>query len=89
VAAGGSHSLLLCNNGSVFACGSSAFGQLGLNDTIPRWTPTLIPSLPPIQEVSAGISHNLALSVDGNVYSFGLNEVAFDLNLLLVWAIGT
>jgi alpha-tubulin suppressor-like RCC1 family protein len=35
----------------------------------------LIPSLNNIQQVSAGCDHSLVLNNNGNVYSFGNNDV--------------
>jgi alpha-tubulin suppressor-like RCC1 family protein len=42
VAAGGSHALVLLDNGAVYAWGANASGQLGLGDQVTRTTPTQV-----------------------------------------------
>jgi alpha-tubulin suppressor-like RCC1 family protein len=50
-------------------------GQLGLGDEIYRNIPTLISSLNNIFRISTGFSHSMVLNNNGQVYSFGDNEV--------------
>ena len=40
VSAGGAHTLATKPDGSLWAWGYNAYGQLGLGDTTDRWTPT-------------------------------------------------
>lgn len=84
IAAGGSHSLFLVNDGinpataTVWACGNNAAGQLGLGDLINRShgvKQVVFPAVAtsyPIQ-VAAGLDHSLALMKDGKVWEWGLN----------------
>eukprot|EP01114_Cavostelium_apophysatum_P023730 TRINITY_DN9039_c0_g1_i1.p1 TRINITY_DN9039_c0_g1~~TRINITY_DN9039_c0_g1_i1.p1 ORF type:complete len:305 (+),score=-0.43 TRINITY_DN9039_c0_g1_i1:49-915(+) len=76
VAAGYSHSLFLSDNGEVFVCGKGGDGQIGLGDYEDRRWPVAVESLKgrPIVDVAAGESHSVALSVSGNVYSWGGNK---------------
>lgn len=63
--------------GSVFVFGSGDCCQLGLGeDILSRKKPTEIPFFADknIVEISAGGLHNLALSLDGSVYSWGCND---------------
>jgi hypothetical protein len=80
VSAGESTSLLLTKNGEIYAFGDNTYGKLGLaiGDCKSQTVPTLIPmeyfNNSPIVQVSAGAYHSLALSIDGNVYSFGCGD---------------
>jgi alpha-tubulin suppressor-like RCC1 family protein len=76
VAAGGNRSFVLLQNGDVYSCGmSDSFGSLGLGDTVDRWTPTKITTLPgPATAVAAGTYHSLVLLENGDVYAFGWNR---------------
>jgi alpha-tubulin suppressor-like RCC1 family protein len=78
ISAGGYYSLLLNKNGEIYSFGTSVFGQLGLENYQSQNTPTLIPmnyfNNSPIVQISAGAYHSLALSIDGNVYSFGCGK---------------
>ncbi len=76
VSAGAQHSLILCDDGSVYSFGYNSFGQLGLNHTIGQSTPQLIPipaEARPCQ-ISAGFHYSLILCDDGSVYGFGYND---------------
>lgn len=77
VSAGGCHSMVLSENGSLYSFGDGRSGQLGC---IPRRiyllsSPTPIDSLTAnkvvIQSVSCGQSHTIAVSTSGNVYCWG------------------
>ena len=67
------HTLFLDSSGYVYACGSSEGGRLGLGyeDTVK--VPTLIPNLKNVVKVSCSRDHSLALTSDGEVYSWGTN----------------
>ncbi len=70
VSAGGNHSLMLLENGDVYAFGKNDKGQLGLGKiSKPIPTPTRI-NLDNVEAISAGYSHSLLLK-EGHVYSFG------------------
>ncbi len=79
IAAGGSHSLALRADGTVFAFGDNEAGQLGTttNNNVPNTanpTPTLVPGLSNVTDIAAGFAHSLAVREDGTVWAFGLNE---------------
>lgn len=69
------HSLAIRDDGSVFAWGHNAFGQLGLGDTVARLEPTQIPGLANVVQVRVGQQHSAALTADGVVYTWGANTV--------------
>jgi len=65
------HTLVLLANGTVMVMGDNGHGQLGLGDTTDRLVPTPLPGAGNIAALSASGTHSLALSSDGNVYSWG------------------
>jgi hypothetical protein len=78
VAAGSSHSLALCSDGTLAAWGLSTSGQLGNNSTTNRSTPVLVTQSgvlagKTVVSVAAGNSHSLALCADGTLAAWGLN----------------
>ena len=62
IAAGGNHSLYLSTEGTVYAWGSNKYGQLGDGSQISRGLPTLVEGLSSVIAISAGYSHNMALT---------------------------
>jgi alpha-tubulin suppressor-like RCC1 family protein len=82
VAAGETHSLALCSDGTVAAWGFNSFGQLGDNSTTDRHTPVAVNidnglSALPVKSVvaiAAGRFHSLALCSDGTVIAWGYND---------------
>lgn len=87
VAAGGSHSLALCSDGTVAAWGGNDKGQLGNNSTtnsaVPVAVSTLgVPASNPsaladkkVCSVAAGNAHSMALTSEGKVVTWGSNEL--------------
>ena len=78
VAAGESHSLALCSDGSLAAWGSNDSGQLGDNSMTNRTLPVLVDASAgsalhgkSVVAISAGSGHNLALCTDGSVAAWG------------------
>ncbi len=71
IAAGYSHSLYLGSDGSLWAWGSNAFGQLGDGTTTDRATPTQV--LTGVAAITAGYYHTLALKTDGSLWAWGYN----------------
>ncbi|MBN8458912.1 MAG: choice-of-anchor D domain-containing protein [Verrucomicrobia bacterium] len=81
VAAGGSHSLALCSDGTVVAWGSNSAGQIGDSSLVDRIAPVAVNMTPGVSALSgktvvavtAGGSHNLALCADGTLAAWGSN----------------
>ncbi|CAK0786715.1 hypothetical protein CVIRNUC_009929 [Coccomyxa viridis] len=73
VAAGGSHTLAICETGELWACGRGRHGQLGFGSFEDVTTMRPIASLRGVRIVAAaaGEKHSLALATHGAVYSWG------------------
>jgi alpha-tubulin suppressor-like RCC1 family protein len=82
IAAGGSHSLALCSDGTLAAWGSNAYGQLGDNTTTARQVPVAVNTASGVSAlfgktvvaIAAGYYHSLALCSDGTVVAWGNNS---------------
>lgn len=71
---GGGNSILLIQNGRVFAWGENATGQLGLGDNSDRAAPVQVPGLDDVVQVAVGASgFSLALRSDGSILAWGAN----------------
>lgn len=73
VAAGNQHTLVVNNDGTVWAWGVNGSGQLGDGTTTTRKTPIQVSGLSGVIAVSAGLNHSLALKADGTVWAWGGN----------------
>jgi alpha-tubulin suppressor-like RCC1 family protein len=76
IAAGGTHKLALAPDGAVWAWGNNYAGQLGNGNTTDSDTPVQVIGLPvgdPVQHISGGIYHSLAVTQSGKVYAWGGN----------------
>ena len=73
VSAGGEHSLALTADGSVWSWGAGSHGQLGHGDTQGQWQPKKVETLAGQSNiaVSAGGDHNIALTADGAIFTWG------------------
>ncbi|MFZ1361236.1 MAG: fibronectin type III domain-containing protein [Candidatus Saccharimonadales bacterium] len=79
IAAGGSHSLALLSDGTVWAWGSNANGQLGIGTITPQETPMQVlnsagdNTFSDAISIAAGANFSLALKSDGTVWAWGSN----------------
>ncbi|KAL8715025.1 MAG: hypothetical protein Q9220_000982 [cf. Caloplaca sp. 1 TL-2023] len=77
LSAGDSHTLALTDDGRVFGWGTfrSNEGILGFNkDSFVQSTPTLLPGLSKIVDITSGSNHALALNNKGVVYTWGSGQ---------------
>ena len=75
IAAGGSHTLALKNDGTVWAWGSNTQGQIGTNSIAYYITaPVQVTGLPEITAIAAGGYVSFALTASGTIYSWGYNN---------------
>ena len=79
VAAGQSHSLALCSDGTVAAWGDNSSGQLGNNSTTQSSVPVLVTqtgvlATKAVVSVAAGYTHSIAVCSDGTVAAWGDNS---------------
>ncbi len=72
ISAGGTHSLALRNDGTVWAWGANWSGQVGAGPTSVT-SPVQVPSLSGILAVGAGYDFSVALRNDGTVWTWGEN----------------
>lgn len=72
VAAGRYHSFGLQSNGTLWAWGNNAFGQLGIGPGN-SYTPTQIGTDNNWKTAAAGITYGIALKTDGSMWSWGSN----------------
>ncbi len=74
IAGGGSHSLALKGDGTVWAWGYNAFGQLGNGTNADSNTPVEVSGLSGVTAIAAGAEHSLALKSDGTVWAWGRGQ---------------
>jgi len=74
ISAGHSHSIVLDCNGDMWSFGRCLYGELGLGQIGPKWSPCKIERVGEIVQVSCGYFSNLALDALGQVWSFGSNS---------------
>ncbi|XP_006900083.1 PREDICTED: E3 ISG15--protein ligase HERC5 [Elephantulus edwardii] len=78
IACGDDYSLALSKGGELFAWGNNCHGQLGLGEKIESaYLPQTVTHLLgiPLAQISAGEAHSMALSMSGNIYSWGKNNL--------------
>jgi hypothetical protein len=79
IAAGGQHSLFLCNDNTAMSCGSNSSGQLGDTGTVNRSTPVPVSFfqgviVSNITAIAGGDLHSLFIRSGGAVWSCGNNN---------------
>ncbi|KPL98446.1 RCC1 and BTB domain-containing protein [Sarcoptes scabiei] len=79
---GGSHSMAVTENGTLYAWGGNSFGQLGLGNCLHQITPQLV-KMPKfkdsaikvvVKSIACGEHHSLILMSNGEIYSCGRNN---------------
>ncbi|NOU81574.1 hypothetical protein GC101_22180 [Paenibacillus sp. LMG 31459] len=74
VAAGGSHSLAVKQDGSVWAWGANDYSQLGNGTTTNSSKPIQVNNLANMKAVAAGRNHSIGVKQDGTVWVWGDNS---------------
>ena len=73
IAAGDRHTVVLKDDGTVWAWGDNSDGQLGDGTTTSSLTPTSVPGLSGFSAIAAGFLYTVALKDDGTIWSWGDN----------------
>ena len=73
-AGGDAHTLVVRPDGTLWASGRNASGELGNDTTIDSSTPIPIAGVSNVVAVAAGASHSMALTATGSVYVWGAND---------------
>jgi alpha-tubulin suppressor-like RCC1 family protein len=74
VVTGLSYTVVMTREGKLYSWGSGSHGQLGHGNTQDKYRPLQIEAIDEgitVVQVSAGVSHTLAVTKDGALYSFG------------------
>ena len=74
VACGSTHTVARRSNGTLWAWGGNASGQLGLGNTVDVLLPTQIGTSTAWAGVACGANHTLAWRTDGSLYAWGNNS---------------
>lgn len=80
ISCGASHTLMLTKKGELFAMGCNKIGQLGLGDRTLEFStaPLLVQEVEnmklKVTQIASGAYHNLMLSAEGFLYSWGSNS---------------
>ena len=75
LSAGSNHSLALLNNGSLWAWGNNAAGQLGDSSTTDQDHPVWIRQETNWASATAGDGFNHAIKTDGTLWGWGINKI--------------
>jgi alpha-tubulin suppressor-like RCC1 family protein len=73
IAVGSFHTLALKEDGTVWAWGHNAQGQLGNGTTVDSTSPVQVIGLNDVIGIAAGYAHSTALKSDGTVWTWGYN----------------
>ena len=76
VSCGWNHTLIVCNNGQLYGCGSNQYGQIGVGDHLNETKQFCLISIPNEKATvcAAGLRHSLIITDFGRVWAFGANK---------------
>jgi alpha-tubulin suppressor-like RCC1 family protein len=74
IASGGSHSMGIRADGTLWAWGENNNGQLGLGDATNRTSPTQVGTFTNWTAVACGNTHTMAVRSDGTLWAWGYNS---------------
>ncbi len=73
VSAGGSHSMALKSDGTVYTWGLNTNGQIGDNTVVQKATAVQVTTISNVASISAGTSYSSAIKNDNTLWMWGLN----------------
>lgn len=76
IGSGEYHTVVLLNNGTVWAWGSNTRGELGDGSNLSSPNPVLVPGLKDIINISAGGSYTIALEQNGMIWGWGMDDTS-------------
>lgn len=87
LALGAQHYAVLCGDGALYVAGKNKHGQLGLGNNNSVDNPVRVEGIPPMAQVACGNAHSAAVTVSGEVFTWGLgrNLVEFYLGRTRTW----
>lgn len=71
---GENHTLALCEDGTLWAWGNNAEGQLGVGSNGDKSKPTQITGIGKVKSVEAGHNHTFIICEDGSIWTWGKND---------------
>ena len=74
ISAGNHHSLAIKTDGTLWAWGNNAYGQLGDGTSISKMYPTQIGTATNWSQITCMNDHNLAIKTDGTLWAWGSNN---------------
>jgi len=77
IACGGTHTLVLMDNGTMFTFGNGEAGQLGNGDIISQAAPVFLESLAEqtlVGTIACGVDHSIATGVTMGMWTWGAND---------------
>jgi len=74
ISVGNEHSLVLLEDGTIYAWGYNKYGQCGESVKLFCVNPVLVAGISNVVAISAGGYHSLALTANGEVYAWGYND---------------
>ncbi|ADL70068.1 S-layer domain protein [Thermoanaerobacterium thermosaccharolyticum DSM 571] len=74
IAAGASYTVVLKNDGTVWAWGVNEYGKLGDGTTNNSFTPVQVNGISNVKAIAAGAYHTVVLKNDGTVWTWGYNH---------------
>ncbi|MBI5778720.1 MAG: RCC1 repeat- and reductase domain-containing protein [Planctomycetes bacterium] len=74
ICAGGFHSVILTNDGTVWTWGWNLYGQLGDGSILDKSFPIQVKELKTMIAIGAGAAHTVAVKKDGTVWAWGNND---------------
>lgn len=74
IAVGSVYTCALTTASRVKCWGANSYGELGVGDAIPRFTPVEVPNLSNVTAITAGMYHTCALIANGEAKCWGYND---------------
>lgn len=74
IAAGGRHSLAICDDSTLRSWGYNGYGQLGNGNIMEQHSGVPVVNLSQVKQVAGGLFHSIFVKSDGTVWACGRNN---------------